>query len=66
MAGRLYLVHTTKKEKTKGLIVQPQHRDSTMTTEINGQCGQNVSNYIVELMLVALAIYGGESIALYE
>ena len=26
----------------------------------------NVSNYIVELMLVALAIYGGESFAFYE
>ena len=27
---------------------------------------QNVFNYIVELMLVALAIYGVESFALYE
>ena len=26
----------------------------------------NVSNYIIELMLYALAIYGGESFALYE
>ena len=26
----------------------------------------NVSNYIVELILVALAIYGGESFVLYE
>lgn len=45
MAGRLYLVHTNKREKTKGLIVQPQHWDLTKTTEINGQCGQNVVKF---------------------
>ena len=26
----------------------------------------NVANYIVDLMLVTLAIYGGESFAIYE